>query len=188
MTIEKGQEWGRVVRERTSGVPCVGDLAAEVGIDENDDKPVDPPQSWRELPLDVLEVTLTIRGGAETCVDTHLGVIAGRKYLGNFLIASSLSFVSGRRMFTRAHPNDGRLDWLIISSSMPLRQRLAFFRRTRLGDHLPHPAVSSGSAVSFSHEFARPVSVRVNGRAIGGVTKIDVRVRPDGTHTYIPAL
>ena len=71
---------------------------------------------------------------------------------------------------------------------MPLRQRLAFFRRTRLGDHLPHPAVSSGSAVSFSHEFARPMSVRVNGRAIGGVTKIDVRVRPDGTHTYIPAL
>ncbi|MEY2626332.1 MAG: hypothetical protein RJB08_91 [Actinomycetota bacterium] len=188
MTIEKGQEWGRVVSERTAGVPCVGDLAAEVGIDETNDEPINPPQSWRELPLDVLEVTLTTRGGAETCVDTHLGVIAGRKYLGNFLLASSLSFVSGRRIFTRAHPNDGKLDWLMIPSSMPTRQRLAFFRRTRLGDHLPHPAVSSGSAVTFSHEFARPVRVRVNERSISGVTKINVRVRPDGTHTYIPAL
>lgn len=185
MTIEKGQEWGRIVDRRLGGEPAEGDLAHELGVDASG--PVDSQsRRWRELPIDVLDITCTLRDGSEVRLSTVTNVVCGRSLFGAFCVISSTSFVRGHRFFERAHPNDGRFEWLEFASTMSTRQRFAFARRVRSGTHLPHPAARAGSGPEYTATFRRPVTVRVGDRRLRGVIRVKVRIVADGSVTHIP--
>jgi hypothetical protein len=112
----------------------------------------------------------------------------GRWFRGNHAIVSSTSFVAGRRIFSRAHPNDGRLDWLVIETGMTLRQRIDFRRRTRTESHVPHPFVTVGTGSQYHRAFSRPVVIRFeHGAPLPGIVEVTATVRPDAAATHIPA-
>jgi diacylglycerol kinase family enzyme len=79
----------------------------------------------------------------------------------------------------RSHPNDGRLDALVLDSAMPWRARVQSRRRARSGTHLPHPQLVASQAVSVVWSFDRPLPVRVDGVRWGSVRSIAIRVAPD---------
>lgn len=185
MTIEKGAEWGSVVAERGDGVDARGDLARDLGVDDasNHNGP------WLRLPLDAIDIRATCSDGTERSLTTTGWVRCGRRFSGDLAIVSSTAFVEGRRIFSRAHPNDGRLDWITITDAMPLRQRVNFWRRTRTESHLPHPLVRTGTGRHYEIRFPRPVTLTTSeGENLRGVVAIDVRVVPDATATHIPSL
>ena len=189
VTIEKGSEWGFVVEEVSGGVTPTGDLAREIGIpDRNSATLTNHSGPWRRLPLDSLIVSLTTSDGSVIHHETSGWMTIGHRYRGDFCVVSSLSFVDGRRLFSRAHPNDGRFDWLCLAGTMPIRQRLGFWQRTRTEAHLPHPLVQTGSATTFDRAFGHPVRVRFSdGVTHGRITDVGVRIHPDSSHTHIPA-
>ena len=186
MTIEKGKDWGRIVADRSGGEPIEGDLALEVGVEPDPDT-WKRTSTWLELPLDVLDVTFTFTDGTSSRHSTTGSVVCGRSAWGEFCIVASTSFVKGRRIFDRAHPNDGRLDWLRFAPTMTFRQRLAFTRRTRLGTHLPHPDVKTGTGRTYETTFGRPVNAYIGEKRFRGVIALSVALIPDGTITHIPA-
>lgn len=184
MTIEKGASWGEVVAACDGGILATGDLARELGVD---DRKATHDGPWLRLPLDMITVEAVDSRGRhhERVVTTW--VTAGSQIRGDFLIASSTSFVGGRRIFSRAHPNDGRLDWLTIEPGMTLRQRLAFRRRTRTETHVPHPFVRVATGSTVSRTFVRPVRVWFeSGESIRNVVELNATIRADATCTHIP--
>ncbi|MFM8387839.1 MAG: hypothetical protein ACKOA5_01155 [Actinomycetota bacterium] len=185
MTIEKGANWGEVVAACDGGILATGDLARELGVDERRATHDGP---WLRLPLDMITVeAIDSRGRHRERVVTSW-LTAGSRMHGDFLIVSSTSFVGGRRIFSRAHPNDGRLDWLALHPGMSLRQRMAFRRRTRTESHLPHPLVSVGTGASLTRSFARPATVRFeSAESMTDVVELTATIRPDAAFTHIPA-
>lgn len=184
MTIGKGSDWGEVVAARDGGIPATGDLGLELGVDDREATHAGP---WLRLPLDMITVEAVDTRGRRHERTIATWVIAGAPTRGDYFIASSTSFVGGRRVFSRAHPNDGRLDWLTIENGMTLRQRMAFHRRTRTETHLPHPFVRVGTGSTVSRSFARPVKIRFeSGDPIGNVVELTATVRADATFTHIP--
>lgn len=185
MTIEKGQEWGRVVGHHGGGEALDADLRAELGLDPTDSSS-QLIKNWLELPVDLLRVEMTHVSGEVITFTTPTHVVAGSRFRGQYCIVSSTSFVNRRRIFSRAHPNDGRLDWLEMDRAMTLRQRLLFFRRSRTESHLPHPHVCTGSSGTYAITFDKPVRVRskIDRR---GLVSLRIEVIPDGSAVYVPA-
>lgn len=187
MTIEKGSEWGSVVAEKRDGIEARGDLARDLGIDGDDI--AGHPGPWRRLPIDAIEIVTKRATGEEGAITTTGWVRCGRRLLADLVIVSSTAFVDGRRLFSRAHPNDGRFDWIAIDASMPLRQRLTFWRRTRTETHLPHPLVRAGSGTAHTFTFAKPRTlISSDGQRVTGVVAFEARIVPDASATHIPSL
>jgi len=185
VTIEKGAEWGSVVAERGDGVDARGDLARDLGVGDTSNH----KGPWLRLPVDAIEVRAMRSDGTERLFTTTGWVRCGRRFRGDLAIVSSTAFVEGKRIFSRAHPNDGRLDWITITDTMPLRQRVNFWHRTRTETHLPHPLVRTGIGRHHELKFARPVRLATSeGERLRGVVAIEARVIPDATATHIPSL
>lgn len=185
MTIEKGADWGEPTEVRSGGIEASGDLAREIGLDASPLPGV--VRSWLRLPIDVLEVTLVRRDGDAATHGTPTWVVLGSRFTGPFCVVSSTSFVGGRRMFSRAHPNDGRFDWLVFEPGFGGRERFAFWRRLRTELHLPHPRVTTGSGTTFERTWTRPLTARFeSGEQVRGVTGLRVVIRPDADWTHLP--
>lgn len=186
MTIRPGEEWGEVVAEPDEGETITGDLAREIGVDERALRPHEAIE-WRLLPLDVLVVETTDSQGHRGELRETSWITAGQPLFGPFVVVASTSFVHGRRLFSRAHPNDGRFEWFSLSPRMGLRQRIAFRHRTRTETHLPHPDVTTGSGAEFRYEFARPTVVRASsGARIRDVLQLRVTINVDAARLYLP--
>lgn len=184
MTIEKGSEWGGLVAEKIDGIDPVGDLARDLGVSTV----ASHPGPWRRLPLDVIRVEAQTADGACSTLTTVQWLRCGGLFRRRLSIISSTSFVGGRRLFSRAHPNDGRLDWLEILPTMTARQRLAFWRRTRVETHLPHPQVRTGAGTSYEATFDRPTTIiTAEGDRLKRVVRVEARLIPDGSCTHISA-
>lgn len=93
---------------------------------------------------------------------------------GRVLVVMNAAFLGRWNLGPRAHPGDGLLD--ISDASLPLRQRLAAWRRLPAGTHLPHPAISTARRASFTASFERPVPVLLDGTPAGRARRITVRV------------
>jgi len=183
--IERGKEWGRIVDSHGGGESLTPDLTEELGLGEIDARSGESSR-WRELPVDLLRVEMTLRTGEIVDFVTPTCIVAGRRWNGRFCVVSSISFVERRRFFFRAHPNDGSLHWLEMDPKMSFRQRRLFFRRLRIDMHLPHPGIRSGSGDSFVATFDKPVRVR-SSVSKRGVIALNVSVIPDGSVVYVPA-
>ncbi|MFM2114633.1 MAG: hypothetical protein RI908_374 [Actinomycetota bacterium] len=184
MTIERGANWGEVVERKDGDTPPTPDLSRELGNTVSNGH-IGP---WLRLPLDVVDIVALDSRGRRHERSTISWVTMGRWIHGEYTIVSSTSFVAGRRIFSRAHPNDGRLDWLVVDEGMSLRQRVDFRRRTRSESHLPHPLVSVGTGSEYSRTFTRPATLRFeNDPPLRGILEVTVTVRPDAAVTHIPA-
>ncbi len=185
MTIKKGVNWGELVAAREDGLVARGDLARELGF--VDGVTIESKQ-WLRLPLDLIDVVAVDEWGRRHERTFATWLEAGGLLRGEYCIVSSTSFVRRRRIFSRAHPNDGRLDWLVIEPSMSMRQRWGFRRRTRSETHLPHPLVDIGTGPTMSCKFSHPVTVRFESSVpIKAVVELTAIIRPDATVTHIPA-
>jgi hypothetical protein len=201
MPIRKGEPWGRSV-DRPDGLVTVtadadvaawvaarragqatpplfvagGDLARTLGAGPPDRNPVN------ELPIDLVEVRLD---GAEPAVPACAHVVMrtpwwrGGWFRGPIVLVMNAEFRGRWDVAPRGHPNDGRVEVVSADAELSVRQRFGAWRRLPSAAHVPHPAISTRSAKRDRWTFTRPVAVRVDGRAMGRATTVDIDVIAD---------
>lgn len=99
-------------------------------------------------------------------------------------LVTNSGFWRSRRVVPAAHPNDGALDVLEISSGMGAAQRYMAWRRSERFDHLPHPdlAVRRGSDWTWT---GGPCTAWLDGRRWGRVMHLRCRVRADAMRVWL---
>ena len=202
MTIERGRPWGTsatvpadavwvpsdaalsVLPAGTCAIATAGDLWDATGRP----RVGEAGSSCNVVPIDALECSITWDDGSVTTV-----VAASRVEVGawmrpghRYVCVTNAGMVDGANLAPRAHPNDGRLDVLGLSASMPWRQRAQARRRSRTGSHLPHPDIKVAQSASFSITRTGPRerlvidgTVRPTNRSRAAWLSVTVTVLPD---------
>jgi hypothetical protein len=160
-----------------------GDLARTLGLGAGT---VEAGDTVLELPIDVIDVTAD---GVDHVSCAH--VVArppahrGGWWFGPLTVVMNAQFRGAWDVAPRGHPNDGRVEVLEVTDGLSIRERLAVRRRLALGTHLPHPAIRTRSVRAATFEFARPMTLQVDGASVGAVRSLAVRVRADAVHAYV---
>lgn len=205
MGIERHGDWGREAELERQPVRCAsdGDLAATPGgtivslsggnIWEALGRPgaVQAGAAVRLVGLDGISVSMTTRSGsaistvAADSVVVRRPLLRGGPFRGPVVIISSSGRTRGRDVLPRAHPNDGLLD-VIVVSSLSARQRIIAWSRARHGSHLPHPGLSvSRERTLHVGSGNREMVVSVDGRRFTCV-ECTVAVDPDRWQLALP--
>ncbi|MFM8908053.1 MAG: hypothetical protein ACKOIZ_10685, partial [Actinomycetota bacterium] len=142
-----------------------------------------PGESGLALPCDAYDVVLR-RGTDEQHVVAVSTVIIGTLRTPHWW-ASSGGFIGALNVAPRAHPNDGVIDTLEFTRPPSLRTLLAIRRRMRLGDHLPHPALTARRAERAEWQGSRPAPVMVDGRRRGRFDAVTVAARSDAFTLWV---
>ena len=202
MTIERGRPWGttatvpadavRVPSDADFSALPAGTCAIVTGGDLWDatGRPCvgAAGTACTLVPIDALECTITWDDGSTTTV-----VAVSRVEVGTwmrpghrYVCVTNAGMVDGANLAPRAHPNDGRLDVLEVSASMPWRQRAQARRRSRTGSHLPHPDISVAQSATVNvtrrvpHErLVLDGTVRPTNRSRAAWVSVTVAVLPD---------
>ena len=203
MTIRKGEPWGApgalppdgvIVRSDAEArrfvadarrarepVPVLGlaggDLCRSVG-GKGDERRLRSPDAMT-LPVDLGEVLLD---GRLHWFVAHLGA-GGPWWRGSFRVAMNASWLGRWNLGPSAHPNDGLLDTL--DASLRPTEWPAVRRRLPLGDHLPHPRLTSRRTKAVQWHFDKAVPVRLDGELVGSFRDISVRVDPDALSVVV---
>ena len=98
------------------------------------------------------------------------------RHPGRWWIAANAAYRGRWNMAPQAHPGDGLLD--VIDASLGLGDVPEAWRRIRRGVHVPHPAIRQVRTEALQQTFERPAPVFVDGRAVGRVRDLAVRLRP----------
>ena len=196
MTIRKGEAWGELVAspadlfvaaddaaaarfvrdalaEGTAASPfgvAGGDLARTMG----GGVPGRFPGEVTRAPVDMLRVEAD---GRTTVAVAH--VVVGNWWRGDCRIALNAQYLGPLDLAPRSHPNDGRLDALVIAPAMSWRARFQARRRARSGTHLPHPQLSIAQTSTVEWTFDRPMPIEVDGERWGSARSVTVTVAPD---------
>ena len=192
--ISRGEQWGipttRTVedtvvngdRELASSssnrrlIVKTGDIAHSLG------DPVTPQvgAGCIEVPIDALQVRITLRDGSNVSTLASSHVMIGHWLHGRLVCVSNSGFIGKRNISPRAHPNDGFFDLMTLHPSMGLQQRVLARHRSTLGTHAPHPLVESGRAREVEYSSAsRFESLRIDGRRIPSWSVVRVEIVPD---------
>jgi hypothetical protein len=200
MTIRKGQDWGSPFVMPSECLVAASDADAARSepqapfyvsngdLHEALGKPRQPigGEECQLLPIDAMKYTIEISDGKELSAFAISSISIGRWYRGAFFVLSNTGFYQSRHLLPRAHPNDGFLDLLSLRTSMPLRQRLLFKRKSRISAHLPHPDIRIERVDSFT--FTRTnanESLIIDGIGVSKWASISVAVRADYWHTVV---
>jgi hypothetical protein len=200
VTIRKGEDWG-VVGPRPDATIVVATDAQARAI-------VEPARrANREIPPLYLrggDLARTVGAGPgvvrdETRLlpcDLGAAMLDGRLFWfvsslvageplrrGRSFVAMNAAWLGELNIAPKAHPNDGLLDTLDMT--MSLTQGRQARKRARLGDHLPHPSITTLRAAAVQVELARPLPVRLDGEVIGSFRNISVRAEPDALTVVI---
>ncbi|MEO7397889.1 MAG: hypothetical protein ABIW84_04925 [Ilumatobacteraceae bacterium] len=205
MTIRKGQDWGTmqpagpstvivgtdaelrsyVIAHRGSAVlPSIGltggDLLRTLG-GSGDRRRFDGSEAIPHLPIDLVHVVADEQ--RETVFLAHL-IARGSRWRGTWwrgqvTAAMNAQFLGAWNVAPRGHPNDGRLDVVIVSSDLGPRQRWQARSRVRLGTHVPHPLITARQAVSTVIELAGQTPLVVDGQRWGSARHLSLTVEPD---------
>lgn len=188
MVISKGEVWGEPAGpsptemladdaavasfvEATPGAVVsvsAGDLHRTLGLAAG----VRTEPRW--FPIDLGFASLD--GDRERPFVAH-AVARSRLWLGPAAIVMNAAWIGDRYLGPRAHPNDGLLD--VTTGELPLRQLVIAAGRAKTGTHLPHPQLRVRRAAEWEHTFRRPRQIWLDGRRVGPVTHLAVRVAPD---------
>ena len=203
MTIREGEPWGEIV-DRPTGLPrfetpralghaleeqidnggsfaCFLDSANVrllLGVERSF------TTSCLRVSFDALHVEVANNAKVQTfvAVDT---VEIGRSYFhGEWMIVTNTGFWRGRRIASRAHPNDGRVDIVTVDPHMTFRQRVLARHRMRLSAHLPHPHLSMKQVDTVSWS-GTPRTVHIDGMRLRAIDSLRVTVIPDAVVLYI---
>jgi hypothetical protein len=209
MTIRKGEQWGepcsapigllefateRDLGEHVRGKGIIpeavlksGTLIQALGIAA--------PTTDRErikVLIDLIKVAYTDLDGRDRDDIAVGSVLIGRRsWLGDVYIVSNCGYLGTRELLSKAHPNDGVMDVLTVSSLMPFMQRLQAWRRIPTSSHLPHPDISTKQTERFSWPIvgdeARSKGTRlvIDGESLGLVKSVRMQVIPDAITLYV---
>lgn len=197
MTITKGTDWGQPVPRPDELRIAASDAALAALLTDGTDRPVAasggdlfrtmgsrPIGDRTELmafPVDLVEVSLD--GGAASVGVAHvvarLPALRGGPWRGPVLAVMNAEFIGDFDVAPRGHPNDGRVETLVVDEAMTVRQRWASRRRLRNATHLPHPRIATRSVRSKTFDFDVQLRVFVDGVEVGAGRSITVTVRPD---------
>lgn len=189
MTIRKGEPWGEPVARPADLVRYGSDaeLAAALATDPHRPAGVtagdlhralgSPPDrsDMQRLPIDAMDVE--VDGGR---VHAVASVVARRSWWrGPIVVVTNVGHLGEWNVAPRAHPNDGRLDVVVVDAAMTLRERWQARSRLRTGTHVPHPRIAVRTTTEVDEMFDRPLRVAVDGRDVGSSRRLRVAVVPD---------
>lgn len=187
MVVRRGQNWGSTgTPDSTTPVAmddahasrliehgvrefvlASGDLARTVGATSPT-----PTSSYRRLPIDLMRISLL---GTDGYSSRHFSMShclirqrfsTGGVLRGRVSVICNAQYVHGHDVAPRGHPNDGKVEIVDFSKDLSIRQRLLVLRRSRTGDHLPHPMIQVRQ-VSEPTEWNAEGVVVIDGRRIG---------------------
>ncbi|NQV96625.1 MAG: hypothetical protein HQ486_02410 [Acidimicrobiaceae bacterium] len=205
MTIRKGANWGRQIARPDNLVYCNDDTGASILITNNLLKSLELPtiairksNLARVLGIDGAKVTpdtttkvlstlfdlirvdyLTVKGTPITVFGLGYALLRNSWWHGEIVAVLNESFIGDWDCAPRAHPNDGKLDVVIVSSKMKPSQRLLASRRVRSGTHIPHPGITIAQQTYFETTIGAPKMLIVDGRQISTVKACEFTVIPD---------
>ncbi len=195
MVIARGADWGHAGSRPASIITAANDadlaaIVAERRSLEPSQPPVTtvsggdllrtlggarPPEAetwWFSVDLGWVDLGV----GPEIPFVAHL-VARRALWRSDFAVAMNAAWLGDRYLGPRAHPNDGLLD--VTRGRLDWRERFEANRRSRLGTHVPHPALETDRTPRDEWEFRRPISLRVDGVLRGAATHVRVQIQPD---------
>lgn len=199
MTIKRGEAWGTAAPLPDDGVIVHSDAEAGEALE-------DARRRGRPLPtLGLLggDLCRTLGGTGDAArlrssdamtfpVDLGEVLADGRIHLfvAHVVAGSRLRFVAMNAQWLgewnagpRGHPNDGRLD--VYEGQLSWLDWWQVRRRLPQGAHLPHPRIEERRVPAVQVTFDRPLPVHVDGRAIGDVRNLSVRVAADALRVVV---
>lgn len=194
MPIRPGEEWGEDLLEAPDGPiahddasvwrhvadgvePIIrgGDLHRSLGCPES-------RAPARRLMIDGFVVrdirTGEVRAHGVAQVVVHRAR-RGRWMRGRVTVVGNVDTFGRFNLLPRAHPGDGRLDRLDVDAEMSPRQRLYALRRSRLGNHLPHPNLHVSRSDRFEVVVGPADVVIVDHQQIRVSGDIVIEILPD---------
>ena len=209
MTIRKGEQWGEscyapiglpeFATERDLGFHVRGNgiipeailksgtLIQALGIEAPT-----PDRERIKVLIDLIKVVYTDLDGRDRDDIAVGSVLIGRRsWLGDLCIVSNCGYLGTRELLSKAHPNDGVMDVLTVSSLMPFMQRLQAWRRIPTSSHLPHPDISTKQIERFwwplegNESPLKRTRLVIDGEALGLVKSVRMQVIPDAITLYV---
>ena len=207
MVIKRGEDWGHRVLHPDDLLVFENDVHANEYLTKQFQSSL-PNQSIAILnsniarslgmngsDLSVEKMLKTSFDAIEVKISDCDGQISREIFLGNALIRNSwrrgaitgvfnTSFIAGRDWAPRAHPNDGKLDVLLVDDAMSVRQRITAYRLSRSGSHLPHPQLKYLQSQSYIATDLETARLTVDSVEFGAVKSCSFRVIPDAVSIY----
>jgi hypothetical protein len=209
MTIRKGEQWGepcsapigllefateRDLGEHVRGKGIIPEAVLKSGT-LNQALGIAAPTTDRErikVLIDLIKVAYTDLDGRDRDDIAVGSVLIGRRsWLGDVYIVSNCGYLGTRELLSKAHPNDGVMDVLTVSSLMPFMQRLQAWRRIPTSSHLPHPDISTKQTERFSWPIvgdesrSKGTRLVIDGESLGLVKSVRMQVIPDAITLYV---
>ena len=152
-----------------------GDIARSLG------NPVVPVvgSACTEVAIDAMLCDITTTDSRSIHAVAASSIVVGSYWRGRHLIVSNAGWIGDSNVAPRAHPNDGKVEMLAITSHMSLRQRILARRRMQTGTHLPHPDLSSMQIATQSIVRQNEERLMIDGRKIDNWASISITVEPD---------
>ena len=199
MTIRKGEQWGIEIVAPASltllkddhhlasmeksdiGVLMAGDIHQALGSP----LPVQPGTVCTQLEIDAMFVEI------QTAAFDDVSQLAGSSveigtfrpsfiHRNRYVCITNGGLVHGRNLAPRAHPNDGVLDSVTMTSSMTFRDRLSAQKKALTGTHLPHPEIHVSRGESFSYmRTNKSEQLSIDGHKVTDWVSVRVTVQPD---------
>lgn len=142
------------------------------------------------------EAVMRTEGAAHVRVDVGAALVDGRLHWfvahlvtrrswlhGRIVVVANSAFMGDWNVAPRAHPGDGRLD--LLDGDLPLGERLRARRRLPTGTHVPHPDIATRRITAVQIELVRPTPVHLDGRLLGRVSTLSVRVEPAALDVWV---
>jgi hypothetical protein len=175
-----------------SFVPAAGsDIARAVGLRSG------APHQGLALPMDALELgdgTLAVNavvlgpppdrlhafdptGAFTLALDGAAGAGGrGEATRGTTVVVATGQWLRGVDLVPRGHPGDGRAEVQVYR--LRRSERRAMRRRLPTGAHLPHPRITTRTAVEIEVRTGRPLRLEVDGRPVDRVATLRAIVAP----------
>ncbi|MDQ1364319.1 MAG: hypothetical protein QOK20_489 [Acidimicrobiaceae bacterium] len=198
MPIGKGQPWGEAAQLPPDGVVVASDAEARGVLEEARSRRIPLPalglvggDLWRTLGGSGTGDPQRLRSAEAMTFQVDLGevLVDGRLHLfvahlvarsrswRRVLVAMNAQWRGAWDLGPRSHPNDGLLDTYDARLALPDVWKV----RARLpsGTHLPHPGIKERRVAALQVEFDRPLTVELDGVAIGKARNLSLRLEPD---------
>jgi hypothetical protein len=174
LVVENNQVLSNADRTRRI-VLTGGDIARSLG------NPVVPVvgSACTEVAIDAMLCDITTTDSRSIHAVAASSIVVGSYWRGRHLIVSNAGWIGDSNVAPRAHPNDGKVEILTITSHMSLRQRILARRRMQTGTHLPHPDLSSMQIATQSIVRQNEERLMIDGRKIDNWASISITVEPD---------
>jgi len=141
------------------------------------------------LPCDTISVSI-VESGTQIKVTAVNDVAIRNSWLrggwlrGPVLLVTNTGMRRGRQIATRAHPNDGHLD-VVSVTTMNMRQRIIGWSKAKSGNHVPHPKILISRTTHLDLAVSAKQLIVIDGRRHNHVSRVTLSIAPDTAHVLI---